>query len=224
MIKIIKKLKEFILDYILGPKVSIFLYHIYTKIKNYAKPNDVEVNLYESDRWELWRENLNDIQNYFEYGVGSSTLYVAKNFSCTISGVDTDKKWINEVNFKSNRRIELEHIDLGEVGNWGTPISYENWKIFTRYISPKKLNIVEADMVLVDGRFRVACFLNVLKVCKSGTKVIFDDYPKRKHYHIVERFIQPKKVNAYQALFEIPDSLDKKDINNWIENFYFVME
>ena len=32
------------------------------------------------------------------------------------------------------------------------------------------------DCVLVDGRFRVCCFLTSLKNAEQGTRIIFDDY------------------------------------------------
>ena len=50
----------------------------------------------------------------------------------------------------------------------------------------------------------------MLKKSKQGTKIIFDDYKNRPHYHIVENFIKPKKIYFDQALFVVPS---KKKLN-----------
>lgn len=41
---------------------------------------------------------------------------------------------------------------------------------------------------MIDGRFRVACFLYSLLCAETGTVILFDDYSLRFRYHLVEDF------------------------------------
>ena len=43
-------------------------------------------------------------------------------------------------------------------------------------------------LVIVGGRFRVCYFLTSLKFAEEGTKILFDDYANRPHYHFVEKY------------------------------------
>ena len=82
------------------------------------------------------------------------------------------------------------------------------------------------DLVLIDGRFRVASFLTSLRECKVGTKIIFDDYEFRAHYHIVEDFIKPDRIFGPQAIFEVTskDNLNFSALDKLINKFEYVMD
>ena len=41
------------------------------------------------------------------------------------------------------------------------------------------------DLVMVDGRFRVACCLKCFDVINDDCYIIFDDFLNRKNYHII---------------------------------------
>jgi len=41
------------------------------------------------------------------------------------------------------------------------------------------------DLILIDGRFRVACALNLFDQIENNTTIIFDDFLNRKNYHVV---------------------------------------
>src|SRR4051795_7601829 len=47
---------------------------------------------------------------------------------------------------------------------------------------------LEPDLVLIHGRFRVACLPPSVLAAPAGTRVLFDDYIGRSKYHVVERF------------------------------------
>jgi hypothetical protein len=44
-------------------------------------------------------------------------------------------------------------------------------------------------VVLIDGRFRVACCLAVILNQKHVKWIIFDDYKSRPHYHVIAPFV-----------------------------------
>ena len=74
---------------------------------------------------------------------------------------------------------------------------------FIEYASNLWSHKLKPNVVLIDGRLRVLCFLVSLKKCDPGTKIIFDDYMTRKHYHIVEELIKPTSNNGRLCLFEV---------------------
>ena len=124
------------------------------------------------------------------------------------------------------QRLNIKLIDLGEVGDWGRPINYNNSDIFYNYTDwIWKLPQIP-DTVLIDGRFRVCCFLTSLKNAKQGTKIIFDDYCNRPYYHIVENYIQREVTYGRQCLFIVPSqkNINFSELDKDIKNFRFVMD
>lgn len=163
-----------------------------------------------------------------EYGCGASTIWVAKNVGCDILSVDSSAQWIDVVKkacagFKAPT---LHLADLGPVGAWGTPIGYEKSENFADYTDWIWTNTQKPTLVLVDGRFRVCCFLTCLLQGEAGTSIFFDDYTDRPQYHFVERYLKPVEMCGRQALFVIPDKalLDISGIQEAIHKFRFVFE
>lgn len=88
--------------------------------------------------------------------------------------------------------LHLTHCDLGEIGDWGTPINRDKSADFWRYMASPwdiaKREKLIPDVVLIDGRFRVASFLYSLLSARVGTLLMFDDYLNREYYFVVENF------------------------------------
>lgn len=141
---------------------------------------------------------------YGEYGVGESTLWVANNTQARVLAVETDGTWVERVKQSVSREeIQIIHADLGPVGDYGRPVDYQKFDSFPDYFEGIWNGGSKPDLVLIDGRFRVACFLTSLLFCEEGTIIIFDDYKDRSHYHIVERVIAPSAVSGRQAIFNV---------------------
>ena len=60
------------------------------------------------------------------------------------------------------------------------------------------------NIVLIDGRYRVACFLNILLKTANKYKVLIliDDYKEREEYKIVEKYLKLKKYHGTMAVFQ----------------------
>ena len=177
----------------------------------------------------LFKDVLKTSKIFGEYGCGSSTEWVLKNTNANILSVDSSRDWVDKIssgNAAYNKRIKLKHIDLGEVENWGRPISYEKSCNFINYFNWIWNQDILPDTVLIDGRFRVCCFLTSLKYANENTKIIFDDYNNRPYYHVIEKFIKKEQTCGRQALFIVEN---KKNINIdllniEINNFRYVMD
>ncbi len=189
-----------------------------------SKREREEIILFDGDDY-LFKQYLIDCNIYFEYGVGASTRWVLENTKSRIISVDTDKKWINKINFSNkSSRVKLNWINLGDLENWGRPKSYEYRDQFIHYISNVWNFNEKADVTLIDGRFRVACFLYSLINAKTNSLIIFDDYNNRPHYHIIEEIVPIYKICGRQALFKVPKLFDKKSAKKMLDMFIYVFD
>jgi hypothetical protein len=58
----------------------------------------------------------------------------------------------------------------------------------------------------------VSCFLICLLFSKIDTVILFDDYVDRPYYHIIEKYIKPKKVVGRMAEFLINKEFSENSI------------
>lgn len=143
---------------------------------------------------------------YLEYGSGASTWHAHELGAKHIISVDSSEAWLKTVrnHLKDAKNIDLIYSDIGPVGHWGKPINDHGIKDYHSYMtSPWRLaheKHLEVDLIMIDGRFRVACFLYSLLCAKPGTVILFDDYGLRFRYHLVENFCA--KVESYGRLAE----------------------
>ena len=166
---------------------------------------------------------------YGEYGCGSSTTQVLSNCFAIVYSVDTSIKWVEDIslkNIKYKNKLNLKHVDLGDVGEWGRPINYSKRDKFINYTNWIWEQRKKPDTVLIDGRFRVCCFLTSLMLADEGTKIIFDDYINRPSYHIIENYVKREEIFGRQCLFLVPkkDKLDIEKLKIDIKNFRYVMD
>lgn len=178
---------------------------------------------------KLFKNAAKKINIYGEYGCGKSTKWMLNNTSAKVISVDTSIEWINEVesdNKDNNHRLNLHYVNLGTIGRWGLPNNYsmsEYFNIYTDYIWQQNQ---KPSLVLIDGRFRVCCFLTSLKYANEGTKIIFDDYTDRPHYHFVEKYVSREIEDGRQCLFIVPkkSEIDLYELEKDINNFRYVMD
>ncbi len=144
-----------------------------------------------------------------EYGSGGSTALAARLGKRTVS-VESDKKWAREMNafLKANHPeapVTVKHVDVGKTGAWGRPVNDADFKNYHKYSLAvwDKAGFVQPDLILVDGRFRVACFCAALMRIERPTRLLFDDYHDRTHYHVVEKICAPVRMVAKMAVFDL---------------------
>lgn len=172
----------------------------------------------------LFRHHVRSARIYGEYGVGASTVWVARNTDADIVAVDTSQIWIDHVRTQVAReRLKVTWIDMGPVGDWGRPHGYARRHMFRAY-RESIWRATSPDLILLDGRFRIACFLESLLRAKPDTRILFDDYAARPAYHIAAEFLAPVDSDGRQALFVVPEKLDRDRIANELIRFEYVMD
>lgn len=143
---------------------------------------------------ELFYKYLDKCQYYFEYGSGGSTYQACiRNNIKKIYSVESDKQWINKLMendiIMNNNSLKFIYIDMKtKYKTWGYPGDesvIDDWKKYIQSID----NIDEQiDLILIDGRFRVACALYCFDKIKDDTLIAFDDFLVRDYYNEVLNF------------------------------------
>ncbi len=98
-----------------------------------------------------------------------------------------------------------KYIDVGPVGEFSYPLIKNKKKILNyinsinRYLEGKDY----PDFILIDGRFRVACCLNLLRYLNKNTSniiILVDDFRKRHHYKILYQYFDIKLIGRMGLL------------------------
>ena len=178
----------------------------------------------ELEGWELFRQSVLGCESYAEWGSGDSTCYVNDNYNCSVQVAENDKKWAKKIGKMTDENVKIFHIDLGEVGNWGRPVGFKKAGSFASYFLAPFSDGFSPDVILIDGRFRVACFMTALLHAKPGAVIIFDDYTRRPFYHVVEEVLRPVKIDERQARFIRPNRVDETAIAEMLKKFEYVMD
>lgn len=145
-----------------------------------------------------------------EYGSGGSTEVAARLAEKTVFSVESNVDWLAGMRawFRAQPplgRVELHHADIGRVGNWGYPVDAAHIRDWPRYPLSvwDRADFVAPDVVLIDGRFRPACFLAVLFRSPRPVTVLWDDYRNRPQYHFVEDYCPLTGMVGRMAIFDV---------------------
>lgn len=175
---------------------------------------------------DLFKEEIRSVKFYAEYGIGVSTQWVIENTDANIVAVDSSKEWVEHIRkrIEDSPRANIQWIDVGPLKKWGRPVNYSKRENFPQYVNGVWGGENAPELVLIDGRFRVCCFFTSLLRAKPGTRIIFDDYIRRPHYHVVEDVIEPVKKTSRQALFIVPEGIDRAELEKLADRFLYVFE
>ena len=145
-----------------------------------------------------------------EYGSGGSTVIAAEMTGKTVFAVEKDRRWIGKmrewlIGHPGTSTIHFHLADIGPTRRWGRPKDEAQWRSYAGYPLDvwDRPDFVHPDVVLIDGRFRVGCFLaTILRIARPVT-VLFDDYRPRKSYRAVEEWFAPQAMIGRMAHFDV---------------------
>jgi hypothetical protein len=160
---------------------------------------------------ELYYKYLNKATNYLEYGSGGSTYNaVLKNNIKKIVSVESDKDWYNKMNnMINNNKLIYKYIELNaKPNNYGYPenVPFNIMKLYPSVIEEYKY--INFDLILIDGRFRVACALICFKYIDNNCFMIVDDIIGRDYYNEIYNYYDKIESAGRMVIFK------KKYINN----------
>lgn len=155
---------------------------------------------------------------YLEYGMGGSTVFAREN-GVSIIAVENVHRWCRRIS-RQTRRLPGQHhlvyVDTGPTKSWGRPRDQSGAQRYGDYTT-RPWEIAEGlsvhpDTVLIDGRWRVACFLVSLLCARANTIILFDDYVGRNYCDVVETFLQPIALHGRMARFEVPSQFPRLQV------------
>lgn len=144
-----------------------------------------------------------------EYGSGGSTVMAAEA-GAAVWAVESDAAWAQMMQgwfaaHPAKAGAQVIHIDIGPTREWGHPETTEHFRRWPDY--PLKIwdmpGFTHPDVVLVDGRFRLACFLTVAYRITRPVTLFFDDYTPREAYHKAEALARPTAIIGRMARFDL---------------------
>jgi len=145
-----------------------------------------------------------------EYGSGGSTVMASEMPGKTIFSVESDKRWTRDLQAYLDGAdgaspVTLQYANIGKTGKWGRPKDNERYRKYHLYALGiwDHPEFVHPNVVLIDGRFREACFYATMLHCTKKTVVLFDDYTNRMNYQSIEKIVEPVEVRGRMAKFEL---------------------
>ncbi len=157
-----------------------------------------------------------------EYGSGGSTALAAR-LGKSVIAVESDASWAQEMQAylaatspAANARVHP--VDIGATRKWGFPVNQEKMAQFHHYALTvwDRPDFTKPDLVLIDGRFRVACFCTVALRIDRPTRVLFDDYANRAHYHKIEAIAKPTAQVGTMVAFDLVPALIAPQHLSWV--------
>ncbi len=158
------------------------------------------------------QDKLSSSRFYLEFGSGFSTLEALVLVREQIISIETSSDYIVSLsNFIKEKgfdrtKVFFHHADIGETKIWGHPSDdqqIKNWPKYSKVDTDSYSKSFKPDLALIDGRFRVATFINLF-LSYPGLSIIFDDYMDRPQYHVVEEVLEPIETCGRIAFFKIP--------------------
>jgi hypothetical protein len=162
-----------------------------------------------------------------EYGSGGSTVLAGERPEGTVFSVESDALWLADMArwfavHPPKSRVELHHADIGPTRAWGFPKgrkARDSWPDYALSVWDRP-DFITPDLVLVDGRFRLACMLTTLYAITGPTILLVDDYIDRVPYHRFESLVGAPMLIGRMARFDItPQPLPERDLG-WIADSY----
>ena len=199
------------------------IYRFKSKLLRFNTPIILDKDISFGDRLTnlYFINKLKKSKLYFEYGSGASTILADKLHKKFIS-LELDKSYHKNVS-KILKKKNIIYFNIGPVGEYSYPL-FKNKKLIKKYVETidkyfKKKTY--PDFILVDGRFRVACCLNLLKFINKknfNTIILLDDFKKRSYYHMLKKYFYIKMIGRIALLLRPKKKFDKGVFNYYLND------
>lgn len=124
---------------------------------------------------------------FFEFGSGCSSV-IAKYYSKKSYAVEGDKIWY-EIGLKNNLKENILFKNIKPIKGkefWSTPGNESNLEDWKNYFQAYKTEY-NADVIFIDGRFRVACALDIFNKIRNDTIILIHEF-FRPSYLIIQKY------------------------------------
>jgi hypothetical protein len=184
-----------------------------------------------SETTDFFRKVLSGSTSLVEFGAGGST-YLAASLGIPFISVESDEGFLDLMKrrivsdniFNTETQVYL-HRSIGETRRWGRPlilgkVSEERrtaMKIFSDFPNEFVKSSLEKPVVLIDGRFRIACALKAIRFLRGVSfNLLVDDYRSRRSYKAIAHFADLRFMVGRMAVFAPRSSVDVQELDRAI--------
>ena len=175
----------------------------------------------------FFTDRLRSARRLLEYGCGSSTM-LAASIGTPFHTIDSDRWFLDQVRRQirksgtySPSHQSYEFRNIGRTGRWGfphcaIPAGPRRLRLYARYSDPPDCQPTDdrPDLVLIDGRFRLACALKAVRWLEGATyHLVVDDYASRPYYHALDQFATVESLYGDTAVFSPPGNIDHRALD-----------
>lgn len=176
---------------------------------------------------QIFSKYLTSATSYLEWGSGGSTVFASKFENIKhMRTLENDLSWVEALRKSEpikqaidSGKLDLVYVDTGAVQPAGYPVDDSTFELWPRYSDGA--DSTDYDLILVDGRYRVGCFLKTLQRFPKTVTIMIHDY-SRPAFHIVERFADIVDKGNELAVFKPKIDVDAKELEAMIKKYEHV--
>lgn len=158
-----------------------------------------------------------------EYGAGGSTVLAGDLATEAVFAVESDAVWLRKLkrwfdHARPQVSVTLHHGNIGATRAWGHPAEPLKPALWGNYPLSvwDRPDFLHPDVVLIDGRFRLACMITTLVKITRPVLVLVDDYIDRPYYHRIEDLVGPPDMCGRMARFRFTPHPIPMDRLPWV--------
>lgn len=164
---------------------------------------------------EVFRHYLSNASKYAEFGCGGSTVWATNTPTIqSIISIESDLEFRNKIQ-ELCPRADVRWVDVGPTKEFGHPIdtsAKDRWHMYSQQ------DIGSPDLILIDGRWRVACALRVALTCPDAI-VLMHDFWNRPEYQVVLPYYDVLESIETLAVLKPSKSLNEFECRNLYSDY-----
>ncbi|MCW3476559.1 hypothetical protein [Limobrevibacterium gyesilva] len=180
------------------------------------------------DEVDLLRNFLVCSDRYLEFGSGGSTCLAASLVKTSVTAIDSSQQWVDSVAQACAAHADwlqptLIYVDIGPIGDWGWPTDPQTrprWPAYHARIWAHP-DTAKTDFILIDGRFRVASFMQSMLRCLPDAFIAMHDFRSRPHLHVVEEVARLVARAGELSVFQRRRNCDETKIRTILESHLY---
>lgn len=167
------------------------------------------------DEQQLFLSYVKKAKNYFEFGSGGSTVWAVQQ-GLTVQGIESDPAWVQALQEQLGQQCQVNVADIGPTGDWGYPLTQQTDK-FPRYSQAILEHQQPFDLILIDGRFRVACTMAAIQHIAQhhayeNSFIFIHDFWNRAQYRSVLKFLVFIEQVDSAGVFKVKKDIELNDV------------
>lgn len=161
----------------------------------------------------LWMSFLNPNIRYFEWGSGFTTR-AADKIAMRVTSIEGSRTWYYKMRKHTfSNKTTLKYVNIGNTSAFSYPKDPASG---TEYI--RAINSVH-DIILVDGRWRVACAVSAFPFIASTGRLMIHDFSRTKYHSILKFYTRDIEVDTL-AVLKPKSNVSMNDLKDHLHEFH----